>query len=161
MVRNEQRTIMDLLFNIIEWLVKEGDKMPLFADLWTAETLAVFIPLGAMMGGVIIAILAVLAAGRKKELEHKERLVAMEKGVELPQPVKPEVRPAYKSNRTAGFVMTLLGIALTIAIWAVAGVEGGVWGLVPLAIGIGLLIAASIEKKEAEAEQSREERRTL
>jgi hypothetical protein len=146
---------MDLLFHVIQWLVKEGEKMPLFADFSRPETIAVLIPLGAMMGGIIIAIIAVIAAGRKKELEHKERLLAMEKGIEIPQPSVPECRPAYQSNRTAGFVMTLLGIALTIAIWAVAGSRGGVWGLIPLAIGIGLLISAAVEKKEWEKKESR------
>jgi NADH:ubiquinone oxidoreductase subunit 6 (subunit J) len=106
------------------------------------------IPITAIAGGIAIAIVAIIMGARKKELEHKERLLAMEKGIEIPQAQEPEKRPSYRSNRTAGLVMTLLGIAIMVANWAVAGTKGGVWGLIPLAIGVGLLISAALEKKE-------------
>ena len=144
---------MDELVILIEWLVEKGDKMPLIADIARPETLAVMIPITAIMGGIVIAIVSIIIGARKKELEHKERLTAMEKGIEIPQATRPEQRPAYQSNRSAGFVMTLLGIAITVAIWTVAGPTGGVWGLIPLAIGIGLLISAAVEKKEVEKKE--------
>lgn len=112
------------------------------------DVVAVMIPITAIVGGIAITIVAIIMGSRKKELEHKERLLAMEKGIEIPQPIEPEKRPAYRSNRTAGLILTLLGLAILVANWVVAGVKGGIWGLVPLAIGIGLLISASIEKKE-------------
>jgi hypothetical protein len=114
----------------------------------TPELFAMTIPLLSIFGGVAIAIVAIIMAGRKKELAHKERLVAMEKGIEIPIEPKEEKRPAYLSNRSSGLVMTLIGIALTIALFTVAGKVGGVWGLLPLAIGIGLLISSALEKKE-------------
>jgi hypothetical protein len=114
----------------------------------TPELFAMTIPLLSIFGGVAIAIVAIIMAGRKKELAHKERLVAMEKGIEIPVEPQDEKRPAYLSNRSGGLVMTLLGIALTIALFAVAGKEGGPWGLLPLAIGVGLLISSAMEKKE-------------
>jgi len=46
--------------------------------------------------------------------------------------------------------MTLIGVAVTIANWTVAGAKGGVWGFIPLAIGIGLLISSALEKNEVE-----------
>ncbi|MDH3216640.1 MAG: DUF6249 domain-containing protein [Candidatus Krumholzibacteria bacterium] len=120
----------------------------------TPETFAISIPVIAIIGGVAIAIVAIVMEGRKKELRHKERLLAMEKGIDVPsEPVK-EIRPAYLHNRSSGLVMTLIGLALTVALWTVAGPEGGVWGLIPLAIGIGLLISASLEKKEAQRTDS-------
>jgi hypothetical protein len=106
------------------------------------------IPITAIAGGIAVAIVSIIMGARRKELEHKERLLAMEKGIEIPRPIEPECRPSYRSNRTSGLVMALLGIALMAAIWAVAGVRGGVWGLIPMAIGVGLLIAAALEKKE-------------
>jgi hypothetical protein len=45
-------------------------------------------------------------------------------------------------------------VALTIALWTTAGAEGGVWGLIPLAIGIGLLVSAAIEQREVERNSS-------
>jgi hypothetical protein len=148
-------TPMDVLIFVINWFIEKGDKMPLFADVANPETLAVMIPITAVMGGIAIAIVAIIMGSRKKELEHKERIIAMEKGISIPQqPVEP-TRPAYQSNRTGGFVLTLLGIALTIAISVSSNLQGGIWGLVPLAIGIGLLIASSIEKKEVDTKESR------
>ena len=100
-------------------------------------------------------IVAIIVEAKKKELVHKERLVAMEKGIEIPQPAKEPERPAYLKNRSAGLVMTLLGIALVIAIWVPAGAVGGVWGLVPLAIGIGLLVSSALERREIEDKETR------
>jgi hypothetical protein len=146
---------MDALIFVIKWLIEKGDNMPLIADFANAETLAVMIPIAGVLGGILIAIVAIVLGGRKKELEHKERLLAMEKGIEIPQPTKPEHRPAYQSNRTAGLVMTFLGIAITIANWVVGGTNAGVWGFIPLAIGVGLLVSAAMEKKEVEKREAR------
>lgn len=146
---------MDALIYVIDWLVEKGDNMPILADIANPETLAVMIPITAIMGGIIIAIVAIVISGRKKELEHKERLIAMDKGIEIPQAQKPEQRPAYRGNRSAGFVMTMLGIAITAANWTVGGSTAGVWGLIPLAIGIGLLVSAAVEKNEVEKKEAR------
>ncbi|MEE9269486.1 MAG: DUF6249 domain-containing protein [Candidatus Krumholzibacteria bacterium] len=106
------------------------------------------IPLLFIFGGVAIAIVAVIMSGRRKELKHKERLIAMEKGIELPgEPVKQQ-RTTYLSHRTRGLVMVAGGAMLTIALWATAGTDGGVWGLVPLGIGIALLVSSALEKRE-------------
>ena len=139
---------MDALIFIIEWLFEKGDKMVL-GDIGP-DTLGVMIPITAIMGGFAIAIVAIIMGARKKELEHKERLIAMEKGIEIPQTQQPEARPPYRSNRTAGLVMTLIGVAVTIANWTVGGATAGVWGFIPLAIGIGLLISSALEKNEVE-----------
>jgi len=121
------------------------------------ETIAMAIPMLAVCGGVLIAITAILTNGRKKEQEHRERLVAMEKGL-TPPPAPVEVeRPKYSSRRANGLVMTGIGLALTIAMWIADGSESGVWGLIPLFIGIGLLVAGAIDKKEYD-ERMRTER---
>lgn len=111
------------------------------------EVIGVMIPIVALFGGVIIAIVAIIAGAKTKELKHKEKIVAMEKGIELPEETVKE-RPVHAGRRAAGMVFVGLGLSLTIAIWVAAGAIGGVWGLVPLFIGIGLLIAAAIDKKE-------------
>lgn len=125
----------------------------MFASLFgllDPEVFAITIPLLSIFGGVAIAIAAIVMGGRKKELVHKERVLAMEKGIDIPIAPSREKRPAHLHNRSAGLVMTLLGLALTIALWAVAGKNGGVWGLIPLAIGIGLLVSAALEKRDME-----------
>ena len=118
------------------------------AAFLTTETFALTIPLFSIFGGVSIAIVAIIMAGRKKELVHKERLLALEKGIELPGEPIEHKRESYLSNRTGGLVMAMIGTTLTIALWTVAGSVGGVWGLIPFGIGVGLLISAALEKKE-------------
>ncbi|MEJ2720756.1 MAG: DUF6249 domain-containing protein [bacterium] len=126
-----------------------------FADLARPETIAILIPIVMIVGGVLIALVAIFLDSKKKELVHKERLVAMEKGMEIPQPPKEPERPAYLKNRSSGLVMTFLGLALTIAIWVPAGPVGGIWGLIPQAIGVGLLISSALERKEVLEKENR------
>ncbi len=112
------------------------------------EWIWAMIPILGVAGGMAIAIVAVIMAGKKKELHHRERLIAMEKGIDLPgEPVK-EKRPAHLSHRTRGLVMVAIGVTSTIGLWTTAGANGGVWGLVPLGIGVALLVSSRLEKRE-------------
>ena len=129
--------------------------MPFFLSL-DPEVVAISIPILAVCGGVLIAITAIIVNGRKKEQEHRERLIAMEKGIPLPEPAQEVERPKFSNRRANGLVMTGIGLALTIAMTANDGFETGVWGLIPLFIGIGLLVAGSIDKREYEDRQRAE-----
>lgn len=144
---------MDLLFTIVHKLVEKGDIMPFFA-LLRPETLAIMIPITAILGGIAVAIVAIIMAARKKELEHKERLTAIDKGMDIPQPKEKEKRPAYLNMRPWGLVLSCLGVALTVALWVAGEAIAGVWGFLPLAMGVGLLIAAALEKNETEQKKS-------
>lgn len=123
--------------------------VPIFGLLNT-ETFAITIPLLSIFGGVAIAITAIVMGARKKELLHKERVLAMEKGIDIPISPAREKRATYLHNRSKGIVMTFLGAALTIALFAVSGKNGGVWGLIPLAIGIGLLVSSMLERRDVD-----------
>jgi hypothetical protein len=124
-----------------------------FGDINPA-VVAIFIPIIALLGGVAIAIAAVVTHGKKKELEHRERVAAMEKGLPLPQlPPEPVKRPAYSGRRAAGLIIFGFGIALTIGISVSESFEEGVWGLLFIFVGLGLLIAAYLDKREYEAEK--------
>ena len=130
--------------------------MPYFCSI-EPEMIAVFIPILMVCGGVLIAITAVIVNGRKKEQEHRERVLALEKGIPLPQSTQEAVeRPKFSNRRANGLVMTGIGLALTIGMWTSDGAESGVWGLIPLFIGIGLLIAGAIDKREYEEKQRQE-----
>ena len=112
------------------------------------EVVAISIPIIFVLGAIAVTITAMILDSSRKDREHKERLLAMEKGIELPEePVK--VRPPrYLAMRAWGFVFTLIGIALVIGITAEAGFHHGLWGLMPMSIGVALLIAAYMERKE-------------
>lgn len=130
-----------------------------FLGFIDAEVVAVSIPVIAIMGGIALAIVAVIMGGRKKELEHKERILAMEKGLELPPAKVIEKAPKYSGTRTAGFVLLFLGLTLWFAISVAEGFRDGVWGLLPAAIGAGMLVGAHLEKTDYE-KRKREQAQT-
>jgi hypothetical protein len=113
-------------------------------------TIAILIPIIAVLGGMTIAVIAIIMNSRQEELKHKERLLAMEKGIELPEAPKEEKRPAYLSLRAWGFIVTFVGIAILISSVVANGIGKGIWGLVPTAVGIGFLLAAALEKRDVE-----------
>ena len=117
------------------------------------QTIAVMIPIVAILGTFAIVIVAIVVEGRKKDLAHKERLFALEKGLPLPEPPEKKERPVYATRRAWGLVWLGLGLALTIALAVnpdAAEVSAWAWGLIPTFIGAGLLIAAVLDKKEWE-----------
>lgn len=122
------------------------------------EVIAVFIPIIVVLGGVLIAITAVITHGKKRELEHKERLFSIEKGIPLPDPEPTVKKPAYSGRRAGGLVLFGFGIALTIGITVSESFEEGVWGLLFIFVGLGLLIAAFLDKREYDAEVAKKER---
>jgi len=121
------------------------------------EHIAIFIPILAVTGGVLIAITAVIISGRKKDLEHRERIAAMEKGLPLPEPPPDRRKPVHSIRRAGGLVMTGIGLSLWIGISVSESTRDGVWGLIPLFIGIALLIASVIDKREYEQERARDD----
>ena len=115
------------------------------------EHIAVMIPIVAILGTFAIVVVAIVVEGRKKDLMHKERLFALEKGLPLPEPPEKEEKPVYSTRRAWGLVWLGLGLALTIALAAnpdAADVNAWGWGLIPTFIGAGLLIAGHLDKKE-------------
>ena len=112
------------------------------------EVVAISIPIIFVLGAIAITITALILDAGRKDRKHRERILAMEKGIELPEdPIKTSP-PRYLAMRAWGLVFTFLGIALVIGITAAAGIQYGVWGLTQLSIGIALLVAAYLEKKE-------------
>lgn len=111
---------------------------------------ALLIPIIAVLGGMALAIVSVIMKGKEEELKHKERIIAMEKGMAVPEMPKEEKRTSFSRYRTWGLVMTLLGLAL-IAQKLVSGNSSAMTGgIIVAAIGIGLLLAAWFEKRDME-----------
>lgn len=120
------------------------------------EVIALLIPIIAVLGAFGTAIASIIIRGKERELEHQERLIAMEKGIPIPEPKKEKRPPRYLAVRAWGLVMTLLGLALVVAISLQTGIRYGAWGLLPLAIGLGLIMAAGYEKRELAAREKSE-----
>ena len=114
--------------------------------------IALLIPIIAIIGGSALAIVGVITKSREEELKHKERIVAMEKGMPVPElPKTEEHRPQYLKHRMWGLVLTFVGAAILIGRIVTDDLEHGVWwGAIPLAIGIALLIAGALERRDLE-----------
>lgn len=117
------------------------------------ETIGVLIPIvGIVMGVMIPIVYQVLDYRRRRDLvqaHHKERLAAIERGMEigpLPEsfynPTRPSRGPRYLLT---GMVWFFIGTALFIALGAVAGDDVRYFGLIPAGIGLAYLIYYFVE----------------
>jgi hypothetical protein len=57
---------------------------------WNAGTLVLMIPIVAIIGGITVAIVSTVAKARVRELEIKERIAMIEKGLVPPPEVDPQ-----------------------------------------------------------------------
>ncbi|MBF8293368.1 MAG: hypothetical protein HW392_2195 [Steroidobacteraceae bacterium] len=119
------------------------------------EVVAVLIPLFGIVFGIAVAIVAIIAAHREKtqrvELRHKERLAAMEKGLELP-PELEDPDNSGKRSRTgslrSGLIGLGVGIVLYFALDRLAGDDVALLGLIPAAVGLANLIFYYVEGRK-------------
>ena len=113
--------------------------------------LGVLIPIIAIVLGVAVAIVYITAAHRQSmqraELRHRERLAAIEKGLEVPvDAVEPTPSPLRRPRfLLRGLVLTFVGIALTVALRNAGGEEGSMFGLILSAAGLAYLIFYFVE----------------
>lgn len=117
------------------------------------------IPIVAIIMGVSLAMLVVwLDYNRKRELfesHHRERLAAIERGMEVP-PLPTEL---FQQGRGAslptdylrrGLVWLLVGLALMVAVVLNSDPSNAAWGLLPTAVGLAYLIFyATLSRQKA------------
>jgi FtsZ-interacting cell division protein ZipA len=117
--------------------------------------IGVFIPIVAIVFGIGIGVVAIWSDHRRKsqilEQNHRERMHAIEKGIEMP-PIPtnlvstsngPSTASAAKSLRS-GIMLTLIGVILFVAIASLGAAKGALFGLIPAAVGIANLVYAAI-----------------
>ena len=109
------------------------------------------IPIIAIVMGIGIGMLSLFLDYRKKRemfaMHHKERMAAIEKGMEVP-PLPAEFFNDYKRNRPRspadylrrGLTWLFVGGALVIALANTGNEDNAMWGLVPAAFGIANLL---------------------
>jgi hypothetical protein len=122
------------------------------------EIIGVFIPIVAIIMGCSIAIVAIWSEHKRKaqllEQNHRERMNAIEKGLELP-PLPAQLVQDSNSNGPAtatpakslraGIMLTLIGGLLYFAIERMGAEEIALFGLIPGAVGIANLVYAAIQ----------------
>jgi uncharacterized membrane protein len=116
--------------------------------------LPLLIPIVAIVMGIGIAMLAIYIDYRKKreifELHHKERMFAIERGMEVP-PLPPQLLSAANAREPRcaagpadylrrGLMWLLVGCAVSAALAVNRDLDSAAWGLVPVAVGLAYLI---------------------
>ena len=115
------------------------------------DLIALMIPIFGIVFGVGVAIVAIVTGHREKikraELRHRERIAALEKGIELPP--EPDIDTGNKrmGSLKSGLMGLFVGIVLYFALRAVADEDVALFGLIPTAVGLANLIAYFVESK--------------
>lgn len=120
--------------------------------------IAVMIPIFGIVFGVAVAIVAIVSAHRARvtrlEHRHRERLAAIDKGLELPpETPDPELDPRNRRPRylLRGLVWTFAGLAFSLFLYRVADEDVSTLGLIPASIGLAYLIFYFVEGKRQAA----------
>jgi Domain of unknown function (DUF6249) len=123
-----------------------------------AGIIALLIPVIAIVMGIGIGMLSLYLDYRKKrsiyELHHKERMAAIEKGMEVPplpaeffqdsRRKQPRARSWYLR---VGLIWLLVGVAVTVASYTEHHRQT-LWGLVPVAVGLAYLLFYFIDGRD-------------
>jgi hypothetical protein len=131
--------------------------------------IGVFIPIVAIIFGVGAGIVAIWSEHKRKaqllEQNHRERMQAIEKGIELPPlPANlvsggngPATASAAKSLRS-GIMLVGVGVILCVALNESGGREAALFGLIPAAVGFANLVYAAIQWKKEKADEEAKRR---
>jgi membrane-bound metal-dependent hydrolase YbcI (DUF457 family) len=120
------------------------------------DAIAVLIPLTAIFMSLLIPIVFAIVDYRRRrdivEANHKERMAAIERGMEVPQlpesfylSMKPQRRSSYL---LPGLIWLFIGLGLFVALGAVAGDEVKYFGLIPTGVGLAFLIYYFVEGRK-------------
>lgn len=120
--------------------------------------MAVLIPIFGIVFGIGVAIVAIISKHREKlqrvELRHKERLAALERGLELPPEIEqPEDggRRGTAGTLRSGLIGVFVGVVLYFALDRVASDDVALFGLIPAAVGLANLIFYFSERRKLAA----------
>jgi hypothetical protein len=122
------------------------------------DAIAVFIPIVAIVMSLSIPIVYTIMDYKRRrdivEAHHRERLAAIERGVDIPplpesfyQPISRRP-PRTGSTLLPGLIWLFIGIALFVALGAVAGHGVSYFGLIPAGIGLAYLIYYAVEGRK-------------
>lgn len=97
----------------------------------------------------MIAALGIAFAAFRRYLKHKEWMAMIEKGIVPPDWAREDVASqVFRHTQSSPIVVTLIGVALTLGLLTIGIGPWLIGGLVPTAIGCGMLIHQMIKESE-------------
>ncbi len=130
------------------------------------EKLGALIPIVSIVFGIGIGMESIYLEYRKKrdmlEFYHKERMAAIEKGIELPP--MPDDRCGDDRPRSphatlmAGLILTLLGLAISVALYYAGGLIPALFALILVGLGLAFLIYYALVGKKIADEMEAEKK---
>lgn len=120
------------------------------------DVVAVFIPIIAIIMSLSIPIVYAIVDYRRRrdivEANHKERMAAIDRGMEpppLPESFYQSVKPARRSSYLLpGLIWLFVGIGIFLALGALAGEDVRNLGLIPAGVGVAYLIYYFVEGRK-------------
>jgi hypothetical protein len=126
------------------------------------QIVGVFIPIVAIVLGVSVAIVSIVTAHRQRmqraDFRHRERLAAIDKGLELPpDPPDFDTNGALRRPRflLRGLVLVFVGITLTLALLQLPEAVPYLFGMIPTAVGVGYVLYYVIEGRRESSLQAK------
>lgn len=128
------------------------------------SVLALMIPIIGIIMGISLAMLGLWFDYRRKremyELHHKERMAAIEKGLEIPPLAVDYGRPRRRDVTQGdllrrGLILLFVGLAAAGAMSYDAH-QLSLWGLIPAGIGLAYLVSYLVERKRTVNSQPQE-----
>lgn len=112
------------------------------------EVIALLIPITAIVAAAVILIVALRLRGKRRELLHRERLAAIEKGIEIPEALLAESDTlSPNACLLRGLIWLLAGVAVIAFFIAMGFAEGdreifaaAALGLIPVGAGVAYLV---------------------
>ncbi len=103
---------------------------------------ALMIPYVVIVAGLIFGLALIWLMLKWRELSHKERLAAIERGV---------FHSDVSQQRLLlwGMILSALGLAAIAALWVNLGWSHALWGLFPLVSGLALFLYITLIKEKA------------
>ncbi|MFI5370963.1 MAG: DUF6249 domain-containing protein [Candidatus Eisenbacteria bacterium] len=140
--------------------------MHIFDPDFVVPFLIFTIPIIAIVGGIATGIIRTMGRQRLVELAQQERIAAIQRGVDPAQlpPIHPDLfgdspfspqesdRRRHEGLLIGGIVTLFTGIGIAMFLWILRpDGERYVWavGIIPMAVGLGLLLSAMIVRPAA------------
>ncbi|MFQ6084198.1 MAG: DUF6249 domain-containing protein [Candidatus Aminicenantia bacterium] len=106
------------------------------------------IPIVGIIVGCLIAIFAMYFNYKERTLKHRERLAAIEKGLPLPPEFETSIEERKRGLLTGSLITLFAGAGIFITLFILVNLEVASIGIIPFAIGIGMLLSSFLIKEK-------------